>query len=318
MINRTGKTVVLIAILIFSSTVVYAFSLQETMIKDNLGRTVQVKKPFKKIISLYGAHTENLFFIGAESSLFGVTKTDSYPEEAKEKKVFSYHDDPEKFLAYMPDLVLIRPMIDRGYPGLIRRLEKTGITVVSIQPSSISEMYEYWKILGLLTGKQEAATHMIETFKEKVRAFEKLSKTIPTKKRVYFESIHTKMKTFTPDSMAIFVLEAAGGQNVAADALQVRNTNIAMYGKERILSKADDIDVFLAQTGIMNQPDRYMIQNEPGFRLIKAVKTNQIFFIDEMIVSRPTYRLLNGIYQTGLVLYPDVFLTQGATILNNG
>jgi iron complex transport system substrate-binding protein len=127
------------------------------------------------------------------------------------------------------------------------------------------------------------------------------------KKKVYFESIHRKMKTFSPDSMAIFALETAGGINIAEDAKPVRNTNIAQYGKERILSHASEIDVYLAQSGAMNPPSIEMIEDEPGFKAIKAVINHQIYIIDEQIVSRPTLRLLEGIQEIGRILYPDVF-----------
>ncbi len=308
-------TIFFLAMLLSAKTA-SAFSVENNIITDNLGRKIIVDKPFKRIISLYGAHTENIFFIGAGKNLIGVTKNEVFPKEAKEKTVFSYHDDPEKFLAFMPDLVLIRPMIDRGYSNLMKRLKKSGITIVSVQPVSIDEMFEYWKIIGLLTGKTENAEKMVNSFKSKVEKFQRLSDSVVNKKKVYFEAIHSRMKTFTPDSMAIFVLETAGGINVASDATQVRNTNIAIYGKEQILAKADDIDVFLAQTGVMNRPDIVTIKNEPGFKLIKAVKNNRIFFIEEMIVSRPTYRLLNGISKTGAILYPEVFNGKGKEILS--
>ena len=45
----------------------------------------------------------------------------------------------------------------------------------------------------------------------------------------------------------------------------------------------------------------------PGFQLIKAVRENQVYIIDEMIVSRPTTRLLKGIQEIGSKLYPIVF-----------
>ena len=107
--------------------------------------------------------------------------------------------------------------------------------------------------------------------------------------------------------MAIFTLETAGGINIAADAEAVRNTNIAYYGKEHILSHATEIDVFLAQYGTMNRPTVSMIKNEPGFQVIKAVMDDQIYIIEEQIVSRPTMRLLVGIDCIGRILYPDDF-----------
>ena len=148
---------------------------------------------------------------------------------------------------------------------------------------------------------------MISHFQNVSSNYKAVTSSIAVKKRVYFESIHSKMKTFSPDSMAIFALETAGGINVAGDAAPVRKTNIAAYGKERILSRAAQIDVYLAQYGAMNRPTVAMIKNESGFKAIKAVKGNQIFIIDEQIVSRPTLRLLEGIQKIGKILYPDVF-----------
>lgn len=278
---------------------------------DRSGNKILVRKPFTRIISLYGAHTENLFSLGLDKEIIGVSKNEAYPPKAMTKPVFSYHDDAEKFLAARPDLVLIRPMIARGYKGLVVKLQKAGVTVVSLQPRNVNEMYDYWKTLGTLTGEENQAAEMIEKFQAGLSAIQSLVQTIPKKyrKKVYFEAIHSKMKTFAPSSMAIFVLKAAGGVNVADDAISIRETNIAAYGKERILSHADEIDVYLAQNGTMNRSTITCIIEEAGFKAIKAVKNDQIYIIDEMIVSRPTLRLLEGIYEIGTILYPDRFVT---------
>jgi iron complex transport system substrate-binding protein len=284
---------------------------------DQSARRLVVQKPFKRIISLYGAHTENLYSLGLGEEIIGVSRHEDYPPQALKKPVFSYHDDPEKFLVARPDLVLVRPMIDRGYPNLISRLEKSGISVVSLQPGTITDVYVYWKILGVLTGRHNQASAMVAHFQRAVSEIKALTKSLPDKKRVYFEAIHSKMKTFSPDSMAIFALETAGGINVAADASPVRKTNIAFFGKERILSHGPEIDVYLAQYGAMNRPTVPLIKNEPGYQAIKAVFNNQIYIVDERIVSRPTFRLLNGIVKIGTILYPDVFDNNSTHILED-
>jgi len=279
------------------------------MIKDATGKIVSVSPPYKRIISLYGAHTENLFALGLNGEIVGVSCHEAYPPEATHKPVFSYHDDAERFLGAHPDLVLIRPMIARGYPQLIKKLRKAGITVVSLQPRGIQEMFAYWKTLGMLTGRKKAAGDMIHHFKAGLNITERRVSRIPEneRKRVYFESIHSRMKTFAPASIALFALKTAGGINVASDAAAVRGTNIAAYGKERILSHAPEIDVFLTQRGAMNRISRKRIYEEAGFNALKAVQNRRVYILDEMIVSRPTPRLTLGIYQIGRFLYPDIF-----------
>jgi iron complex transport system substrate-binding protein len=280
------------------------------VVTDQAGNTVIVDKPFKRIISLYGAHTENLFSLGLDQEIIGVSANEAFPPKTLKKAVFSYHDDIEKFIASNPDLVLVRPMITQGYPDFVKALQKMGITVVSLQPRTIDDVYSYWLDLGILTGHEDEARAMIEKCKTELQRIRAIVSTIPEKnrKKVYFEAIHRKMKTFSPSSIAMFALETAGGINVAADANARHNTNIADYGKEHILSQADNIDVYLAQKGVMNHLTVKTIAEESGFQAIKAVREGQIHIIDEKIVSRPTLRLLDGIQEIGRYLYPERFI----------
>jgi iron complex transport system substrate-binding protein len=282
---------------------------QAQTIVDQDGQSLSFDKPFSRIISLYPAHTENLFALGLDKEILGVSKNDDYPAAAKAKDTFDYKEDPEKFIAAKPDLVIVRPMISRSSPELVSKLRLMGIQVISLQPNTIEETFAYWRTLGSLCGKEQAATEMIGLFKTRLTEIENLVKTIPqaNRKRVYFEAIHSKMKTFAPDSMAIFALSTAGGINAAADAEQVRETNIAYYGTERLLAKANDIDIFLAQQGRMNSITEQTIYDEPGFPAIKAIKERQVFLIDETLVARPTPRMIDGIIRIGKILYPELF-----------
>ncbi len=276
---------------------------------DEAGRTITVARPFSRIISLYPAHTENLFSLGLDREIVGVSRNEDFPPAALAKPTFDYRGDAERILAVRPDLVLIRPMIERSHPQLVAKLKEAGITVVSLQPVSIDETYTYWRQLGLLTGKGAAAESMVKRCQEELLAIDRIVATIPEaqRQRVYFEAIHARMKTFAPASMAIFALTRAGGVNVASDAERVRETNIAAYGKERILAKAGSIDVFLAQSGPMNRVEVATIVNEPGFAAIKAVREGKVHLVDEELVARPTLRLVEGIRQLGRMLYPRHF-----------
>ncbi len=280
-----------------------------------VGESVLDNAPYGRIISLYGAHTENLLALGAAVQLIGIDGQSIHLPGAEGKEVFSYHDDPERFLVARPDLVMIRPMIERGYPRLVQRLEQSGIQVVSVQPTTVDQLEDYWRLLGQLTGREAQADGMHHVFQKALLDFRQLSVQVEKHQRVYFEAIHSKMKTFTPQAMAIFALETAGGVNVAADAPVRANNNIAVYGKERLLSHAAEIDVFLSQQGAMNQVSVEMIMAEPGFGTIKAIKAGRVFPVDETIVSRPTLGLLKGIYRIGCILYPDLYCSAGKNIL---
>jgi len=273
-------------------------------ISDSDKRTLVFSQPFKRIISLYPAHTTNLLELGLNKEIIACGPSDT---QVPGRPVVQFQDDPERLLALKPDLVLIRPMISRGYPNLVRILEKNNVRVVSLQPAESRELFAYWEALGKLTGREEQAKAMIETFGKRLAAIVAPLQQVPKekRKRVYFEAIHKQMKTFAPNSIAMFVLESAGGINIATDADQMRETNIAAYGKERILAKAGQIDLFLAQSGRMNPVSVDDIVKEPGFGVIKAVRDNQVFLVDEEMVSRPTLGLLDGIGFVRSLLYPD-------------
>ena len=286
----------------------------ETVV-DQAGRRIAVERPFVRIISLYPAHTENLVSLGLDREIIGIADGDDYPPEILSRRHYSYREDPEKFIAARPDLVLVRPMIERSYPHLIEKLEQAGIVVVSLQPNGVGEIMAYWRELGVLTGREDAAEKMIGAFQRELAQLGKVVETIPPerRKRVYFEAIHGKMKTFAPQSIAMFVLEQAGGVNAATDAEQVRATNIAAYGKERILARATEIDVYLAQQGRMNPVERATIYAEPGYGAIKAVREEEVYLVDEQLVSRPTLRILEGVRVIIDILYPGLRKNEGVS-----
>ena len=275
-------------------------------ITDSAGASHSFSAPASRIISLYPAHTENLVAIGASHSLIGISTSDSYPTAVPDKPRFSYHDSVEKFILADPDCVLIRPMIQRSNPNLISKLRDYGIRIVSLQPTTAIELYDYWQTLGKISGFEPQALEMIDDFKREIKSIQTSVERIPSASRpkVYFESIHSRMRTFAPESIAIFCLTTAGGINVAGDAVSRRGTNIAGYSKERILAKAEEIDVYLAQSGRMNRISIQQIIEEPGFGALKAVRSGRIYLIDEYLVSRPTPRLLQGIRTIHQFLYP--------------
>lgn len=285
-----------------------AWSAPPARVVDDMGQTIVCQKPFQRIISLYAAHTENLFALGLGGEVVGVSTHESHPPAALAKPAFGSRDDPERFLAARPDLVLLRPMHVRAHPGLAASLRQAGVTVAAFQPRTVEEMLAYWRKLGALTGRQAQARAMARAFAAGLARLRGRVDHVPPGQRpgVYFESIHRHMKTFAPDSMAVFVLKAAGGRNLAADARAVRATNIAAYGKERIMALASRLDVYLAQVGAMNRVTKRDIMEEPGFTALKAVAQGRVHLVPEELVSRPTPRLLQGVALVQGLLYPEL------------
>jgi len=279
------------------------------VVVDDLGKEVRLKEPAKRIISLYPAHTENLFSLGLDDQIIGVSGSESYPPAALAKPSYSYREDAEKVIAARPDLVLVRTFIASNHPDFIKKLETAGIPVAVLYPENIDQFLLYLQKLGRLTGKEKKAGELVAEFNSRLKKIEEMVARVPQqdRKKVFFETTKD-ITTCTPDSNAAFVLEKAGAVNVAADAKAVKpGSTIASYGQERLLARARDIDVYIVQKGEMNKTREEEIYLRPGYQAIKAVRNHQVYLVDEAVVSRPTMRLLDGIAGIGRILYPDQF-----------
>ncbi len=275
---------------------------------DDSGRRVKMEGPASRVISLYSAHTENLFALELDDQIIGVGTSESYPVEFLDKAVFDYKSDPEKVIAADPDLVLIRPFIERKQPDFVDALRQSGITVASFYPESQEDFDRYIMNLGLVTGREKMAERKLKAFHNDLDALRELTKDISPKINVFFEASDIELKTVTVDSVAARSIEIAGGINVATDAEPMtKGTTIAVYGAERILEKADQIDAYVTQRGVMGSGGNlHTISIRPGFNTIKAVKEGKVLEINQKLISSPTFRQLKGVYELARFFYPEI------------
>lgn len=275
---------------------------------DDMGEEIKLNQPCKRIISLYSAHTENLFSIGLDDQIIGVGTSDIYPAKALKKDVYDYKSDPEKVIAAQPDLVLIRPFINRKSPDFVETIKKAGITVVSLYPEKFEKFDDYIINLGQLTGKTEEAKKLLGEFHNDIKSISEITKDIEPKMTVYFESSENDYKTVTADSMPAKAIEYAGGINIASDVKPIKEgSSIAPYGIEKILENAENIDVFISQRGVMNAGGNYhSIVIRPGFDTIKAVQDDKVYVINQKIISSPTFRYYKGVMEIARMMYPEI------------
>jgi iron complex transport system substrate-binding protein len=274
---------------------------------DDEGKTISFDKPFARIISLYSAHTENLFALGAGEKLIGGHSTCNYPQAAAELPVFEYTGDPEYVIAADPDLVLIRPFIRRHNPAYIDALEKAGIPVISLYPETFDDFDGYIRRLALLAGVD--AGDKLNSFHSELQDIRNAAALINNKQSVFFETTERETRTASPQSLPALAIEISGGINIAKDAKPVNPlSSIAHYGMEKLLSRAENIDAYIVQTGAMN-PSKSLdaLRKRAGFSAIKAIQNGNVLFIDEKIISSPVFRYLQGVKTISNFLYPDEF-----------
>ena len=270
---------------------------------------LQAEPAERRIISLYAAHTEVLLRLGAQANLVGVSEHETYEIAGWRPRVFSPRDDVEKFLAAKPDFVLVRPMHLAGSRQLMAALRRSGIQVLARQVLNSDELYDYWRELGALVGREAEAEDLIADFDREASIFKEAAQRRPHEEKpgVFLEAIHGQVKTFTPDSLPAWLVELAGGRNVAADAkAQAPGLIIADYGPERLLARAGEVDIFISQSGPMNRAGLKQVLSRPVYQPLAAFKTGRVYKIPEAVLARPTPALLEGLRElariTGLTV----------------
>ena len=252
-----------------------------------------------RIISLYAAHTEILLRLGARDNIIGVSRQESYtgPETAGwAPPVFSIRDDVEKFLAAKPDIILARRQHVAGAGHLVAALERAGIRVIPLQVIRADELYEYWRGLAALVGREAEAERMVADFEAVVQRYRAAGAAMPSRPGVFVEAIHREVKTFTPDSIPAWLVELAGGRYLAADARPASpGVIIAEYGPERLLARASEVDVFISQEGAMNRVSLDEVRKRNIYQPLRAMREGRVYKISEDILARPTPGLLEGL-----------------------
>ncbi|AWW25858.1 ABC transporter substrate-binding protein [Acetobacterium carbinolicum] len=271
---------------------------------DDSGVEISLSEPAKKVVSLYSAHTENLFSMGLDSEIIGVGTSDNYPEAVLEKEQFSYKDDPELLIAADPDVVIARTMIVERYPDYVKAIEDAGIPVINLYCSKFDDFDNYITRLAMIVGKDAEGEALLENFHSQIDEIQKKGEGIDPRKTAYFESIGDKFKTVTQDSFAGKALTIIGLNNIAQDIESDGSATVVEFGEENLLSKSNEIDVYIAQEGTMNKLISVeTIEARPGFSQIKAVIEGELYIIDEKLISSATLRYLDGLKELQNKIY---------------
>lgn len=242
---------------------------------------------YKRIVSLYPGHTDNIIALGESARLIAISENE---EESTLPALprLPLKTGAEAVLALRPDLVLIRALVQKQNPQLARVLERAGVKVVMMDTPSWDEFDAYLRELAPLIGKspQEASAKLAKLKKNLAANAAKHHR--KRKPLVLVEATAKELHTCSPDSWAAKLIALAGGVNAASGARAIRNGSaIAPWGLERTLKLADSgLNIYLVQNGPMNLSTKAEVEKRPWFpALNKSVK---VAYIPEYYLSRPS------------------------------
>lgn len=269
---------------------------------DGLGREVTLAAPAQRVVSLAPSNTEILFAVGAGDQVVGRDEFSDYPVDAAaiESVGGSMGEySAEAIVALEPDLVLAAEI---NTPELISQLEDLGLTVYYLKnPTSIEEMYTNLEIIGQLTGHD--TTELVDSLKSRVAAVDEKIAPISARPSVFYEidaSDPNKPWTYGPGSFGNLLIERAGGSNIASDAPD----SYPQLSLEQVV--VANPSVILLGDSMWGVTPEAVLGRE-GWSTIAAVQNNQIFPIDDNLISRPGPRLVDGLEALAKILHPDLF-----------
>lgn len=269
---------------------------------DGLGREVTLSAPAKRVVSLAPSNTEVLFAVGAGEQIVGRDEFSDYPAEAAAidsvgGSMGEY--SAEAIVALEPDLVLAAEI---NTPELVNQLESLGVTVYYLSnPHTLEEMYTNLEIVAALTGHD--ATELIDSLKARVAAVDEKIASTSERPSVFYEidgSDSAKPYSYGPDTFGNLLIERAGGFNIGSEATDP----YPQISLEQIV--VADPSIIILGDSMWGVTSEAVIARE-GWSTIAAVKSSQIFPIDDNLISRPGPRLVDGLEALAKILHPGLF-----------
>ena len=269
---------------------------------DDMGREITLAGTPERIVSLAPSTTEILFAVGAGDQVVGRDEFSDYPEEAKSLPSIggSFGEyNVEAIVALEPDLVIAAEI---NTPELVKQLEDLGVTVYYLgNPLTLEEMYGKLETIAELTGHD--VSELVSSLQARVAAVDEKIALLSARPNVFYEidvSDPSKPYTYGPGTFGDLLITRAGGYNIG----NVTTDPYPQLSLEQIVVENPSI-IILGDSMWGVTPESVL--ERAGWESIEAVKSKQIFPIDDNLISRPGPRLVDGLEALGKILHPEVF-----------
>jgi iron complex transport system substrate-binding protein len=238
----------------------------------------------RRIVSLVPSLTEDLFAVGAGSSVVGVSQYTDYPPEAKRlPQVASFAAiNAERVVALHADLAVGIPAQDR----LAGDLRRAGVRVELIRDDTFADIFTDLTTIGDLTAHSAEARALVARLHARTAALMRSVKRRARKPSVFVVLGVAPVYTVGRGSYIATLIEMAGGRNAAADV----NAPYARYSAEALVARQPDL--------LVVDPDVRLndVLAQPPWNALRAVRERRVYTLpDAAILERPGPRYNDGL-----------------------
>lgn len=254
-------------------------------VSDDSGRQVVLARPAQRVISMAPHVTELLFAAGGGAHVIGAMNYSDYPVEARKIPLIGSNSqiDLERVIALKPDLLIVWQSGNTARQ--VAQLASLGIPVFYSEPRSFEKVESSLLRFGRLLGTDQTATVAAARFRAKVNGLRTRYAGRPPVS-VFYQAWGEPLFTLNGEQIASDAIRLCGGRNIFADlktiAPQVSIEAVVQADPEAIVG------------GKRYTPqDRGLSIWEP-YRGMTAVRRNNLFTLDEEMITRPGPRVVDG------------------------
>ncbi len=277
-----------------------------TTLTGDDGTSVTLAAAPGHIVSLTPAETEVLFALGAGSRVVGkVEDIANFPPEAKDVPVVGTYSgiDVEKIIGLGTDLVIAGG--SGGTPqDAIDKLRSLKIPVLVVYASDVGGTLADIALTGSAVGKSAEATALANSMQagfDQVAAATKGA----TAPRVFYETgDQPAIYGIADNSVYAQMITLAGGTPITTGSA----TNWEMSIEKLVTANPDLIILGDSAYGVTADA----VAKRPGWSGLAAVKAKAIKPINDIIVTRPGPRLVDGLRLLVAAIHPEVVLPSAA------
>jgi iron complex transport system substrate-binding protein len=253
-------------------------------LKDDLGRTVELKEPARRIVTLAPFLTELVYSVGAGDRVVGVSAYSDYPPEAaKLPRVASAAGfSIEAIAALAPDLVVV--WRDSARREEIERIAAFGAAVFVADARTLEDVPRLLRDLAALTGHDAAP--LVAAYEGKLARL-RGEHAGERKLGALLEIWHRPLTTIAGRHFMNEALGICGARNVFEDL-----GGVAPVVPMEEVYKRDPEIIVVASSSVDAQQLRAQWREHPT---LSAVKSGRLVFVEPDRIQRLTARTPDGI-----------------------
>jgi len=248
-----------------------------------------------RIVSLSPVLTRQLYLLGVEDNLVGVTTYCRMPPQAQQKEKIGtvMEVSLEKIVSLKPDLAVATSLTNLKTK---EKLKDLGIRVVDFpSPKNFSRVCEQFLELGRIVGREKEAQDIVRQAKYKAGFIKKSIEHLPMPK-VFIQVGARPLYTATEDSFINDVIGLAGGRNIA------QGLKSGLYSREQVLKEDPDY-IIIVTMGIAAEAERKIWQS---FETLSAVRSGRIYIVDSYKICSPTpVSFVETLQEMVAILHPE-------------